>query len=290
MEELFAEPLRGLARRVAEVINEPTLGSAVLQRVAQRAPDERLALAQMLRLGEQSAPALTDALRDTARADDLVFCLGGSELIGAGLVAAGPDWVTEFDHGRGPMAQASDDLPQDPASVAELGTNKRRRLVRIAIADLLSRCTVPETVAAMSRLAADCIRIALALVAREFDPPELVARFCVLAMGKLGAQELNLSSDIDLVYLIDEECDPAILAKAQRIGERLTEILAAQCFRVDLRLRPGGTTSPLVASVNSALSFSGWVTLHRAVPAVTCWPTWTINSCNTPLVPARTLS
>ena len=77
----------------------------------------------------------------------------------------------------------------------------------------------------------------------------------MLAMGKLGAQELNLSSDIDLVYLLGGEADPARLETANRIGEALTEIVAAECFRVDMRLRPGGRSSPLVIPVEGALGY-----------------------------------
>ncbi|MGH7949368.1 MAG: bifunctional [glutamate--ammonia ligase]-adenylyl-L-tyrosine phosphorylase/[glutamate--ammonia-ligase] adenylyltransferase, partial [Candidatus Binataceae bacterium] len=79
--------------------------------------------------------------------------------------------------------------------------------------------------------------------------------FCVLAMGKLGARELNLSSDIDLVYLYHSPDTQNGAMSATRVGELLTELLSAGCFRVDLRLRPGGRSSPLVTSLDGALSF-----------------------------------
>jgi hypothetical protein len=96
----FEEPLRGLTQKVAEMMGDPALAAVTLRRVRERAPDERLALAFLLQLGDHSRPALIDALRDDARADDLVFCLGGSELIATGLLALGAAWVTAFDRGR----------------------------------------------------------------------------------------------------------------------------------------------------------------------------------------------
>ncbi len=74
----------------------------------------------------------------------------------------------------------------------------------------------------------------------------------VIAMGKLGAQELNVSSDVDLVYLSEniEANDPhfpQILQWAERHAQMLSEITGeGYLFRVDLRLRPEGSQSPLV--------------------------------------------
>jgi [glutamine synthetase] adenylyltransferase / [glutamine synthetase]-adenylyl-L-tyrosine phosphorylase len=79
--------------------------------------------------------------------------------------------------------------------------------------------------------------------------------FCVIAMGKLGADELNLSSDIDLMYLCGSYGDPRRDEAARRFGELFTEILSGNCFRTDLRLRPGGRNSPLVVSLEGALGF-----------------------------------
>ncbi|MGA2412286.1 MAG: bifunctional [glutamate--ammonia ligase]-adenylyl-L-tyrosine phosphorylase/[glutamate--ammonia-ligase] adenylyltransferase, partial [Candidatus Binataceae bacterium] len=141
-------------------------------------------------------------------------------------------------------------------AAAILGEFKRRFFLRIALADLLSAFTVTDTTEALSRLADECIRGALAATAALLKGPVDPSRdFCVLAMGKLGAGELNISSDIDLVYLLDGAHDPIRHTAAQRFGETLTEILSAECFRVDLRLRPGGRSSPLVVPMDGALTF-----------------------------------
>src|SRR5579863_4392642 len=255
-EPIFGPALESLALQVARLLDDPALAAASLGRVRERAPDEELALAFMLRLGELSPPLLREALCDDARADDLIFCLGGSEWIAGGLANSGANWVAVLDQARAAPAAAPPETVDDAlGSVAELGAFKRRALLRIAITDLLGRHGVAATVAAMSQLADECVRAALALAAREVTGKALAQDFCVLAMGKLGAGELNLSSDIDLIYLIDGAHNLDRHAEAQRLGEKLNEILAAHCFRIDLRLRPGGAAAPLVTSIPGALNF-----------------------------------
>jgi glutamate-ammonia-ligase adenylyltransferase len=257
-EPVFAGALDRLARRLGRLLDDPALTSATLRRVRERAPDEQLALAFLLRLGELSAPTLRKALRIRSRGADLIFCLGASELIGSGLATSGSGWVAAFDEGRSPgPAVARDAVPLDSEieTTSQLADFKQRELLQIAIADVLGRRDVAATVAAMSHLADTCIRVALALAVRETQSDTLADHFCVLAMGKLGAGELNLSSDIDLIYLLDGPADVVRQAAAQRLGAKLNEILATHCFRVDLRLRPGGGSAPLVSSTDGALGF-----------------------------------
>ena len=76
------------------------------------------------------------------------------------------------------------------------------------------------------------------------------ARFSVLSLGKLGGNELNYSSDIDLLYLCDDAEDAGAISISARefftrLAQELTAVLSnvsaeGQVFRVDLRLRPQG--------------------------------------------------
>ncbi len=260
----FAPGLRGLAARLAELIASDDLSARALTAIREQAPDERLALAFMLKLAEQSPDEIKHALRDGSRPNDLAFCLGASELVGSGLSTMGDRWVDFLDHAR--TANPADFVasiayqPRPPGdrqrAAAELGEFKRRVFLHIAIGDLLRRFTVIDTTRALSRLADECIRGALAAAAHLADDTARVADdLCVLAMGKLGAEELNLSSDIDLIYMLGGTAEPARLEIANRIGGALTEIIAAECFRVDMRLRPGGRGSPLVIPVEGALGY-----------------------------------
>ena len=108
----------------------------------------------------------------------------------------------------------------------------------------------------MSQLADECIRAAVMIAGASLGQVALLAGdFCVIAMGKLGAEELNLSSDIDLMYIFGGPDDAEHQDAARRLGEAVTEILGGHCFRVDMRLRPGGRNSPLVISFEAALGF-----------------------------------
>ncbi len=83
------------------------------------------------------------------------------------------------------------------------------------------------------------------------------ARFSVLSLGKLGGNELNYSSDIDLLYLCDdaEDADAISISAREfftRLAQELTAVLSnvsadGQVFRVDLRLRPQGSSGEMVA-------------------------------------------
>ncbi len=263
---LVRSDLEGLAGTLTSRLDDPTASARAIDLVAERAADERLALAFLLQLAEHSRDSLVRALRDSGVGADLVFCLGASEFIAADLGAAGEGWLDVFARARAATAdsirahasaarQVEAGSRQDAAEA--LFAYKRRRFLEIAIADLLRRVDVAETALLMSELADDCIAIALAMARSLAAPREDASslKFCVLALGKLGARELNLSSDIDLIYLYDAPDPQAVAVSARRIAEALTEILSGGAFRVDMRLRPGGRNSPLAIPIEAALNF-----------------------------------
>ena len=238
------------------------MATVAMAAIAHRAPDERLALATLLKFAEESPEELRAALADELLAADLALCVGGSEFIGQGLGAIGRGWLEFFRAARGATAASIDAAIHFAAgpsadrqeAARRLGEFKLRLFLQIAIADLTGRLDVAATMRAMSRLADECIAAALDcawLIAGRKAP--VAGEFCVLGMGKLGAQELNLSSDIDLVYVFDGPNDAA--EAVARLGETLTELLSTKCFRVDMRLRPGGRNAPLVTPFGGALSF-----------------------------------
>src|SRR5277367_2720560 len=96
----FPSDLRGLAARLAELLANDEIAGAALGAIRERAPDERIALAFMLKLAEQSPIELALALRDQSRANDLAFCLGASELVGSELSKIGASWVDFLDAAR----------------------------------------------------------------------------------------------------------------------------------------------------------------------------------------------
>ncbi len=264
MASRLAPELGSLAEALARFLGDDDKSARAAALVASRAPDERLALASLLRLAEISPAILSNAFDNEPLATDLIFALGASELVGRDLAAMGPHWLGFFGQTRGMDATALDalircDLPDASEREAlgrALGDFKRLHFLRIAIADLTRRVPVGGTMALMSRLADECVEASLKIARRLMgERASAAGRFCVLAMGKLGAGELNLSSDVDLVYLHEPTADRSSQEAAARLGELVTELMRENCFRVDMRLRPGGTSGPLVASLNGAIGF-----------------------------------
>ncbi|HEY2251860.1 MAG TPA: glutamine synthetase adenylyltransferase [Planctomycetaceae bacterium] len=130
---------------------------------------------------------------------------------------------------------------------------QRWELLRIGICDFfglldLRRVTVQLSLLA-DALVQSCVNHAYAL--SGISP----SGFAVIAMGKLGGEELNYSSDIDLLFLAETN-SPA----HWRIGQRLIKALTTMSdtgfmYRVDMRLRPWGRAGELVSSVESHLEY-----------------------------------
>jgi [glutamine synthetase] adenylyltransferase / [glutamine synthetase]-adenylyl-L-tyrosine phosphorylase len=167
---------------------------------------------------------------------------------------------------------------------AALGTALRRLrqrvMLRLAARDLANLAPLDEVMATTSDLA----EIAIA-AAQDFHTTALEARFgipkadgqrqelIVIGMGKLGGRELNVSSDVDLVFAYPSEGDVEserpltnhefFTRLGRKIIGSLNEITAdGQVFRVDMRLRPWGDPGPLVCSFDALEQY--FVTHGRA--------------------------
>uniref|UniRef100_UPI0025E8F582 bifunctional [glutamate--ammonia ligase]-adenylyl-L-tyrosine phosphorylase/[glutamate--ammonia-ligase] adenylyltransferase n=1 Tax=Thiobacillus sp. TaxID=924 RepID=UPI0025E8F582 len=163
----------------------------------------------------------------------------------------------------------------EPPCADEAALHQRLRQLRqrvwlaVTARDLAGEADLAEVTATWSALAEVCIAAALdfhhaALAVRHGEPRDehgQPQQMVVVAMGKLGGGELNVSSDIDLVYLYPEEGDTAADDPAAtirplsnheffvRLGRKLTAALGENTadgyvFRVDLRLRPWGDSGP----------------------------------------------
>ncbi|MDA8114113.1 MAG: bifunctional [glutamate--ammonia ligase]-adenylyl-L-tyrosine phosphorylase/[glutamate--ammonia-ligase] adenylyltransferase, partial [Acidithiobacillus sp.] len=182
------------------------------------------------------------------------------------LLLRHPHWLLRLARGRHSDLAATHGLTSD-VFLADLRQYRNARMVEIIWQDRQPGEHYSETVAALSELAEICLQHAYAYgvamlrqrhgTPRSSDGQEVP--FTVLGMGKLGGRELNLSSDIDLIFCYDEggETDgPSPLdnsAYFQRLGRWLIQALDQRtadgfCFRVDMRLRPFGDAGPLCIS------------------------------------------
>ena len=160
----------------------------------------------------------------------------------------------------------------DDASLMQaLRTLKRREMVRIAWRDIGGLASFEQTLGETSAFADSVLRSSVARLhqwlARDTGEPQAAdgsaQHLIVLALGKLGASELNYSSDIDLIF-----CFPLAGTTVggrkeisndeyfRRLGQRLIKVLSERTdsgfvFRVDMRLRPFGTSGPMALNFNS---------------------------------------
>jgi glutamate-ammonia-ligase adenylyltransferase len=178
--------------------------------------------------------------------------------------------LDRLDFGAALAQAAAPDLPL-PRAMRRL-----RNLLVCAIIrrDLDGLADLAEVVAATTALADFAIRTHLAALMADMvqlhgmptgAESGLPQQMMVLAMGKQGGGELNVSSDIDLIFVYPEDGDTVATGAGQRalsnheffarLGKKLIAALSEVIedgftFRVDMALRPNGASGPLVASLN----------------------------------------
>jgi glutamate-ammonia-ligase adenylyltransferase len=144
---------------------------------------------------------------------------------------------------------------------------RRREILRIGARDICLGTATQRIMEELSDLADAVISVSLERIrsARGDRVPSggpASAGFCVIAFGKLGGRELNYSSDIDLLGLCDPRGDPDAVEQATRDMEALRADLSVHtvegyAYRVDLRLRPYGSSGQLVYPLASLVEYYG---------------------------------
>ena len=215
-----------------------------------------------------------EALRRLCALSDFVF---EQAVRDPGLLPAlGASGELERRFAAGELRAQLQALLQGCADEDELGRRLRRfrnrQQLRIIWRDLTRQADLGETCGDLSDLADACIdgayqwlyprhceQFGTPIGRRSGQPQHLV----ILGMGKLGAHELNLSSDIDLIFGYPEGGETEGVKRAldnqeffTRLGQRLIKALDAITvdgfvFRVDMRLRPYGSAGALVLSFNA---------------------------------------
>jgi [glutamine synthetase] adenylyltransferase / [glutamine synthetase]-adenylyl-L-tyrosine phosphorylase len=168
-----------------------------------------------------------------------------------------------------PADQRTDQGHPDPAEFQkQLRLFRHREMVRIAVRDLAALTDLDTTLADLTDLADTCVQHALDYLFQRqcaqwgtpIDDQGQPQKLVVLGMGKLGAHELNFSSDVDLIFAYPREgtTHNGVQSTSNedfflRLGRSLIQMIGAQTaegfvFRVDMRLRPFGDSGPLVLS------------------------------------------
>ena len=226
----------------------------------------------------------------------LATLFSGSLALGNMLVAH-PDWFSILDTERLRFPRRAQGLRNEVQSwladlleakdyagaLNRLREFKQREMLRIAARDLGRLSNVSEITQELSDVADVCLDAVSKicgqqLVERFGEPWHQDAdgdwqrtEFCVLGMGKLGGQELNYSSDVDVLFVYSEEgsvfreaptkkTTPRAILSNHQFFTRLSEAFIAEVsrisgdgmlYRIDLRLRPEGDAGPLCRSLGS---------------------------------------
>ncbi len=240
----------------------------------------------MERAGGNGAPPafITDLIQDTDGRRFLEAIFGNSPFLGQcllneieflpELLANGPDTAfRDVVNALSPFLAADDGQDQ---IMSTLRRARRRIALLTAIADITGQWPLHRITGSLSKFADIATNVATAHLLRTAaaqgalslnneENPNLGSGYFVLGMGKLGAHELNYSSDIDLIVLFDPEKvtteDPMALRQTfvratrslMRIFDERTE--EGYVFRTDLRLRPDPSATPLAISVEAATEY-----------------------------------
>ena len=207
---------------------------------------------------------------------DLFAGVAGCSPYLAGLMRKEADWITVH------LDTPEDAMASILADVGDLGIDqlndglrqaKRRTALLLALCDVGGVWTLEHVTGHLTDFANACVdRCLKVLVAAEIDRGKLpgmdaddaktAGGMVALAMGKMGAGELNYSSDIDLICLYDEtRFDPDDYHEARaafiRVTRKMTAIMTdvtsgGYVFRTDLRLRPDANATPVCLSMEAA--------------------------------------
>lgn len=232
--------------------------------------DPHAAASGLAALARHSRPAFQRLIRHPAALQSLVGVFSHSRFL-TQLVMREPEAIEALISSRDmswPVGRAAfvSRARQAAARVpfgqlgARLSAFRHRQLLRILLRDIYSLATLGETTAELSHLADAILEIAYEQVRQQIWPAtrEMPGEFCVIALGKLGAEELNYSSDIDLMFLFRAEpAGSEHKADFRRLVHGVTALLSeptsgGPSYRVDLRLRPEGRSGDVVISAAAA--------------------------------------
>jgi [glutamine synthetase] adenylyltransferase / [glutamine synthetase]-adenylyl-L-tyrosine phosphorylase len=204
----------------------------------------------------------------------LTWCVLSEPLFTLNLIADGPD--AAYDSIFKILDQTRKETLNNAQTARILRVARRQVALSIAVGDICGLWTLEKVTHAISTFADKSLSLAAAQVLRQAandgafelahdDDPERDSGFVILGMGKLGARELNYSSDIDLIILFNPDCiktdQPDRLQKNFiRLTRNLVKLIDERTadgyvFRTDLRLRPDPGATPIAMSTYAAETY-----------------------------------
>jgi glutamate-ammonia-ligase adenylyltransferase len=259
-----------------------------LGRFLPRCPDPDMALNNLERFFAHPAapPLLPAVLEGRARTLEVMVQLFGTSQMLSDVLVVHPE---SLDMLRVPLRRSPsqaelqaqlqaevDAAVEDGAVLRAFRRFRQRQLLRIGTNDIVRDRPLEEITRDITRVADAALEVALGValrnIQRRFGAPHDTAgrpvSCVVLAFGKLGGEELNYSSDVDLMFVYRDEgttSGPRTMGIGNdeffsRVVGEVLRLLAshtdrAGAYRIDLRLRPNGSRGPLARSLPATLSY-----------------------------------
>ncbi|KPK19410.1 MAG: glutamine-synthetase adenylyltransferase [Betaproteobacteria bacterium SG8_41] len=192
------------------------------------------------------------------------------ELLDTRALYAAPDWPAAVKHLRAQLTDAEDDTEKQMDVLRHFKHAHTMRLVAQDLAELLPIETLSDHLSDLACvLLEEVLKVAWPTVRHAHRPDP---RFAIIGYGKLGGKELGYASDLDIVFLYDDQAPeaPEIYARyAQRVNTWLTSATpAGVLYETDLRLRPDGAGGLLVSPLASFQEYQlkhAWIWEHQAL-------------------------
>ncbi len=254
-------------------------------------PDEKGARLFLEQIAREHSRAFQIMIREPGLLSDALALAAWSPLLAATL-EQNPDYISWLQRERtNPRVRTHEELKESLGRFALTNSSlnpqillarfRRRELLRIYLHDLRGTHTLVETTEELSSLADAVLDYALSLARQDLEnkygSPRRTdvrgrvapAEFCIIALGKLGSNELNYASDIDLVFIYSDDGTTSGLGERGEVSNREYFIKLAEtvcklvgqpagegaAYRVDLRLRPHGRDGALACSLQEAARY-----------------------------------
>src|SRR5579872_1609554 len=278
----FRDPVRARSELTQLTGN---LAAGIQQRIETvlgAAPDPDGTLFYLINLKQRQPAAFQKLARSPLGLQYLMAVFSNSRFL-SDEVLQNPQWVDQLllstdlhrvlpsEEYRRRLEEYAKSQPLAPLVLAQF---RRQQILRILVRDVLGLSTLSDTTEDLSNLADAILEIAYQRIRAELTERygQAIAEggkpcgFAVIALGKLGGQELNYSSDIDLMFVYgapgETEGHISITNKEfyKKVANQLTDLLSTYtaeglAYRVDLRLRPDGRLGEVCISLEAAKQY-----------------------------------
>ena len=188
-------------------------------------------------------------------------------------------WITASPQLLDDLLAPTDDIALAPpkpdpndaeGSLYALARWRRTQTVRFGLAELDGRLTATQVSAALTDVAERCLEFALRLL--DPQPGAAAPAVAIIAYGNAGARQLHYASDLDLVFLHDQEPPPVRLVQ-RLISWMQLPLPDGRLFEIDTRLRPNGRAGLLVSTMAQFERYQreqAWTWEHQALIRARC--------------------